>query len=83
MRRVQIIEGMFLDICSPAEKQKVDRYYQNRQKGLAIIFMLNKIRDHWVTLINKEYKEKAQAKNPRLVKVNRNGVPCYRAFYLN
>ena len=55
-RRVQIVEGMFLDIATKEERQKVDELYANNNKGSAIVYMLKRIRDEWVVLINAREK---------------------------
>jgi len=78
-RRVQIIEGMFLDIATKEEKRKIDELYAMGNKGSAIVYMLKRIRDEWIVMMNN--KEKASYKpvtdtgeEKRTFKVNYKGM---------
>lgn len=53
MRRVTILEGMFLDIASQGDRLKVDELYRNGNKGSAVVYMLKRVREKWVELINR------------------------------
>ena len=52
MRRVTILEGMFLDIATSEDKQAVDRLYEVGNKGSAVVLMLKRVREKWVECIN-------------------------------
>jgi len=77
MKRVKLIEGMFLDIATKEERQKVDALYASRAKGSAIVYMLKRIRDHWVIMINAREKNKhiplSDTGKERLIKINSGG----------
>lgn len=53
-RRVKILEEMFRDIAQPAEIKKLDELYATDEKGLAIVYMLRKIKPHWDNLKDKQ-----------------------------
>lgn len=57
MKRVTIVEGMFRDICTTEEMDTVDKLYEEGRKGSAIVYMLKRIRNKWVEMINEEYNK--------------------------
>jgi len=55
MREGSMLEGLFLDVASPADREKVNRLYEKRNYGAAEQIAVRRIRDRWVELFNRQY----------------------------
>jgi hypothetical protein len=52
MRPGAILEGLFLDIATPEDRETIERLYQKRNFGAAEQVAVRRIRDVWPELIN-------------------------------
>ncbi len=61
---------MFQDIACPTDKQKVNELYQRNEKGLAIIYMLRKIKPQWKKFMEKVKEETDRESRLDTIKIN-------------
>jgi len=52
MRKGSMLEGLFLDVASPEDREVINRLYEKRNYGAAEQVAVRKIRDIWPELIS-------------------------------
>jgi len=55
MRKGSMLEGLFLDVASPEDREVINRLYEKRNYGAAEQIAVRRIRDRWVELFNRQY----------------------------
>lgn len=55
MKPGSMLEGIFLDVATPEDKETVQKLYQKRNFGSAEQVAVRRIREKWVELLNSNY----------------------------